>query len=341
MMSRRWRFWRPSHQGLYDVQMDPMTTPGMEAGRMVRRHTTTRPLTIAPTAVMLGAALFAGPMPALAQTDTTPAPPPSRVVIWQTTTDVPALVREGAFLYDMRGELRRTELGLVMDFAPDAITGQRLVSMVLQRGMTLTAMEQIIAAHDESIGFVVSGQVFVYHDRNYLLPTRFAIATDVEMAPPQPDSAADPTIPPRPPGLPGFDDEADEPTIEVLLEGIETDTAGATNMPMAPSVGRASRLREGEMIAQIRGRILPGVGGELVFTPDTDADTDASGIEVPPLRCMPCLNVERLEKLRQEWGDRLIVTMSGRIFVDAGRPMLLPTMYVVELERSGNLSLGQ
>ena len=95
------------------------------------------------------------------------------------------------------------------------------------------------------------------------------------------------------------------------------------------------------MIAQVRGRVLPGGGGNLVFTHDADTDAADPGSELPPMRLMPCLNVERLEKLRREWGDRLIVSMSGRIFVDAGRPVLLPTMYVVELDRAGNLTLGQ
>jgi hypothetical protein len=227
-----------------------------------------------------------------------------------------------------------------MDFAPDALTGKRIVSMILQGGMTLTAMEQIVAAHDEPIGFIISGQVFVYHGRNYLLPTRFAITTDLDPTLNQADSEADEAMSEAPIALPGFDDDIAEPSVDELLEEIDTDTEPGADLPIAIPSGNSESLREGVMIAQVRGRVLTGAGGELVFTQDTDTDAEMDS-EIPPMRLMPCLNVERLEKLRMEWGDRLVVNMSGRIFVDSGRPALLPTMYVVELERAGNLTLGQ
>lgn len=291
-----------------------------------------------------------------ARSDALPIGQPSRIEIRPAAIENPTLVREGAFLSNMRGELRRTEIGLVMDFAPDAQTGERLVSMVLERGMTLSAMEQIFQAHDEPIGFVVSGQVFVYHGRNYLLPTRFAITTHAEPERSNPETPGDASgdtpgetpgetgADPAPAGLAGFDDEsAVEPTIEGLLDGFDP-VAGDEDQPMSPGAsGGGSGLREGTMIAQVRGRVLPGPGGELLFTQDTDADPDGESVraELPPMPLLPCLNVERLEALRLEWGDRLVVSMSGRIFVDAGNPALLPTMYIVELDRSGNLSLGQ
>lgn len=272
---------------------------------------------------------------------------PSRIEVRPAAIKNPTLVREGAFLSNMHGELRRTELGLVIDFAPDAETGERLVSMVLERGMTLSAMEQIIQAHDEPIGFVVSGQVFVYHGRNYLLPTRFAITTHAEPEQSHPETPGESPggtgTDSAPAALPGFDDDSTaEPTIEGLLDGFQP-AAGGGDQPMSPGDSSGAGLREGTMIAQVRGRVLPGPGGDLQFTQDTGADPDGQSAkaELPPMRLLPCLNVERLEALRLEWGDRLIVSMSGRIFVDSGNPVLLPTMYIVELDRSGNLSLGQ
>jgi len=282
---------------------------------------------------LCGPLLIAGP--ATAQPATDAPPEPTRIEVRTPAADAPILVREGAFLSDMRGELRNTELGWVMDFAPDAETGDRLNSMILQRGMTLSAMTQIIRAHDESIAFAVSGQVFVYRGRNYLLPTRFAIATDVGQRPANED--AEPA-PPVPEPIPGMDDEDDGSSVEDLLERVERAPGQDGDMPVAPQIGAAATLREGQMIAQSRGRVLTD-GADLVFTPDSDADS--AGGELPPLRLMPCLNLERLEQLRKDWGDRLIVTMSGRVFVTEGQPLLLPTMYVVELDRAGNLSLGQ
>ncbi|MCB9838022.1 MAG: hypothetical protein H6813_01670 [Phycisphaeraceae bacterium] len=267
---------------------------------------------------------------------------PSTIQVRPADANAPKLLREGAFLSGMKGELRRTELGWVMDFAPDAVTGERLASMLLQHGMTLTAMEQIIDAHEGPIGFIVSGQVFVFHERNYLLPTKFEITAPSGNPAMMAENPQDEAAGAAPDFIPGLDDGGQEPSVEGLLGGFEEGGEANADAPLSPAgSGVVAGLREGMMIADIRGRILPGAGGDLEFTQDNDADEGANGAALPPMRLMPCLNVERFEALRLEWGDRLVVRISGRVFMDEGRPALLPTMYIVELERTGNLSLGQ
>jgi len=39
----------------------------------------------------------------------------------------------------------------------------------------LEDMETLVARHEKSIVFIISGQVFVYHKANYLLPTMMKI----------------------------------------------------------------------------------------------------------------------------------------------------------------------
>ena len=247
------------------------------------------------------------------------------------------ILREGAFLSGMRGQLRETALGWVIDFAPDLTTGDRLPSMVLQPGLTRTAMAQIAAAHTSEVTFQVDGQVFVYRGKNHLLVTGFEIvtgpardATDAN-AEESPGAESSEQQEPEVPSLPG-EEGSDEPDVEDLFENVKEGDR------LAEQVSPTSMV-EGELIASIRGRVEPWSEGGMIFLSDVDADGDVAGI--PPLRCMPCLNLERLEALRAEWGESLIVTMSGRIYVEGGRAYLLPTMYVMELDRGGNLTLGQ
>lgn len=75
----------------------------------------------------------------------------------------------------------------------------------------------------------------------------------------------------------------------------------------------------------------------------TDADVDAGGDSAAtvPLLLMPCQNLSGMERLITEHGDSLRFIVSGVVYVSGGQNHLLPTMYLVELDRSGNLTSAQ
>jgi hypothetical protein len=85
------------------------------------------------------------------------------------------LLREGTFLVERRGRMVRSATGDWMyTFDADA-KGQADPTMVLMPCQKLEAMEKLAERYGESITFTLTGQVFVYKNRNYLLPGPFQV----------------------------------------------------------------------------------------------------------------------------------------------------------------------
>lgn len=85
------------------------------------------------------------------------------------------LLREGTFLVDRRGRMVRGANGEWMyTFDADA-KGQADPTMVLMPCQKLEAMEKLAERYGESITFTLTGQVFAYKNRNYLLPGPFRV----------------------------------------------------------------------------------------------------------------------------------------------------------------------
>ncbi|MBC7771524.1 MAG: hypothetical protein H7210_03400 [Pyrinomonadaceae bacterium] len=87
------------------------------------------------------------------------------------------LYREGTFIVSRRGRVIRTPGG-EWQFAFDSGTSNAPAqepSLVLMPCEKLMALEKVSEKHGEDVTFTMSGQVFVYNGRNYLLPTNFVI----------------------------------------------------------------------------------------------------------------------------------------------------------------------
>lgn len=85
------------------------------------------------------------------------------------------LLREGTFLTSRRGRMVRSSAG-DWEYVFDAdAQGNADPAMVLMPCLNLAGMEKTAEKRGESTTFTVTGQVFVYHNRNYLLPTIYQI----------------------------------------------------------------------------------------------------------------------------------------------------------------------
>lgn len=85
------------------------------------------------------------------------------------------LLREGTFLTSRRGRMVRSSTGeWVYTFDSDA-QGQSDPPMILMPCLNLMAMERLAERGGDALTFSVSGQVFVYHGKNYLLPSLYVI----------------------------------------------------------------------------------------------------------------------------------------------------------------------
>lgn len=272
------------------------------------------------------------------------------------------LTREGTFLIDRQGWVRplgAERWAYVFDKTDDGRTDP---PMALLPCLKLTEMRRVVEARPETVTFKVSGRVFVFKGRNFLLPTFFVTAsqpvpaTGTELAPADAQAASK-----------SLDDlfgsnAADPDDPDAILKRINAATPdqsvprearpdvstgwtrpGASEQ--APGNGEEAALgllREGEMIVARRGRLLRATGGELVFACDNAPSPADKPRRAPSsMRLLPCLNLQEMERLITSVGAGLQFKISGTVYVYEGANYLLPTMYIIESDREGNLVPGQ
>lgn len=253
-----------------------------------------------------------------------------------------SLVREGAFIRNGRGRMVAGDGGAwVYIFDADA-RGKSEPPMILQPCIRLTEMRRLAEDKKETITFSISGQVFVYDGRNYLLPTHFTTvsAEDARSRELDAPEGAAPASTIREGAV-----QSDDPRAADLLREIQKEAEpGVGARPRIPSsaAGAAptSLLREGLTVVQRRGRV-ERIGGSWVFLTDNGAQQrDETGADAP-LRLSPCLILQEIERLVRERGERQAMSLSGQVFVYEDRNYLIPTVFQLEPDREGNLIPAQ
>jgi len=262
----------------------------------------------------------------LQETRPQPAPP---IGVPADALPTPELLREGAFLSGVRGEMRRFGTDRWAFVFNPGVDGHSLPPMAMLPCMTLSAMEQIVASRDGAVPFVISGQVFVYRGRNYLLPTMHALASDRRDAEPAPSGDEAPLDP-------GAASEHD-PSVDDLIMALEeaTPRRGEAPAPARLDSPTPGLLREGTYLVMRRGRMVRD-GSEWRFLIDNDVD-DPMGVD-PPMTLMQCQTLAMIERTAGQRREGLAFVLSGRVFVYNGRNFLLPTMFVADHRRDGDLS---
>lgn len=100
------------------------------------------------------------------------------------------LLREGTFIASRRGRVTRstasTSTGPEWQVTFDSGTeGKAEAPMTLMPCQNLMAIEKIAERGGDSVTFTISGQVFLYKGRNYLLPTLYVINRRGDITPAQ------------------------------------------------------------------------------------------------------------------------------------------------------------
>lgn len=262
------------------------------------------------------------------------------------------LIREGAFISEHQGLLRPLKGGgWAFVFDPDA-EDDRLKPMIIQPGLRLTEMRRLVEASDRTITFRISGRVLVYNNRNYILPTFYttiAVGERETIAPGVDERTDDPA-------LEEFEDlflDTDgDPTLDEAIEAVERlDRPTEVQVPrgtgeQADETEEPTRLiREGVQITARTGRLVRSPDGGWLMTFDNDTDqpaTTSDGATLDtPMQILPCLSLQSMQTLAEQYGSRLRFTVSGTVYVYESRNYLLPTMYIIEIDRTGNLTPGQ
>ena len=283
--------------------------------------------------------------------EVSPADASTRALGQDSPVQQPTLIREGAVLNQRIGVLRRLRGGGWAFIAHSPI-GER-IALVLMPNTRLTEMTRMVDAAPDPIAFELSGQVFAYRGRNYLLASRFRATTaetaqtaQIAQPPATPKTDNDPfTEQQTPSGATSIDDllaevdDRSEPPAKA-----PTDRARAEASLTEDTAHGLALLREGTVISARLGRLRPSTtasGSGWMLVADADADMMEDALAGVPLLLMPCQNLQGMERLVSDFGDRLRFTVSGIVHVYDGQNYLLPTMYLVELDRSGNLTSAQ
>ncbi|MEM9083942.1 MAG: hypothetical protein AAGB34_10135 [Planctomycetota bacterium] len=267
------------------------------------------------------------------------------------------LVREGAFLIERQGYVHELEGGgLIYVFDKDA-SGNAEPPMILLPSLRTMEMARVIGSQERAITFEVNGEVFVYKGRNYLLVDFFRVmrldgnpVMDKEEEEPQGgEEKAEDTENADLSDQNLFPEQgaADGPSVEELLEEIErADKAEGeifrpiTN-PNAEQRTQRTALREGEVITARRGVIERGEGASWSFIPNNDTPTEGEDVEDTPLTLLPCLNLQKMAQIAQVRGGEATFQVSGIATVHEGNNYLLPTSFLVDVDRGGDLLSAQ
>jgi hypothetical protein len=229
--------------------------------------------------------------------------------------------------------------------------------MVLLPNQHLGAMERLAERASASPSgdggpgtrMFVTGQVTVYHNLNYFLPSAPPLVVrpdDPSASPatpttvePKPDPAAAPM--PTQPAATGA-----EPSIDEIVSRLDKAASSiAASVPLragpatpstapattTPSTSDADASRSGAaqptlaagVISHRRGRIARGADGALAFTFDSGTADAPAG----PLLLVPSQTLMAIEALAERAGEAATYTVSGEVSVYRGRNHLLVRSY--------------
>ena len=244
----------------------------------------------------------------------------------------PTMLREGAFLVRARGILVPAT-GSRWAFVFDADEeGHAPPPVFLTPCTRLEEMVGVAEASEETATFLVSGRVFAYHGRNHLLPEQFSTVAFEDPAPERDPERA--TIEAN--GALS-DEPLEEPTLDELLSRLGPRTEGAARR--AAETETPAPLREGTVVVSRAGRLVPGPAGLWALAPDNGASPTGGDDEASEaLILLPCLAVERMGRIVRERADAARFLVSGEVFAFEGRSYLLPTMFLLDADREGNLT---
>lgn len=277
-------------------------------------------------------------------------------------------IREGVFITARPGGLVKVSTGDWVFVPQDTGEGPKLRAMVLLPCQTLTRLEAGAQLLTGQAAGVVSGQVFVYRGREYLLPTAYRIIAPEEMvkAAPAPTTSSEPTSADKAseekPGVAPTHptDLEHDPSVEELVRDLESRktqpraltprTGGADRLPTqqpaaAPTPASGDGTKQGvdtgaasataptgDQLAE--GKVLTSMRGRVTRTPEGELafsrDGDPDSPTGGPMVLLPCQTLQSIEELTAWRGESLIIEVGGRAFEFENRRYLLPTMFVVQ-----------
>lgn len=257
---------------------------------------------------------------------------------------------EGTFLLTRRGVVVQSESGeyvfVPANEAEPAKSNPVAVPTLAQSPLVLLPCQRLaqlitkVNSPADAVGVSISGQVFAYRDRQYLLLSMFTFESSGS-APDVPPRTNPSTDFPRPRATAHASADELMGTLEKrggtprAMGDVPTPPTSAPPAPDSPDAPKSQRVAErvasslkteGTVITGKRGRIVRS-GGDRSIAIAIDNDPDSPS--PTPMPMLPCRLLETMEALVGQRGDALAVRFSGRVTVYQGKNYLLPTMYQV------------
>ncbi|MDY7107996.1 MAG: hypothetical protein SYC29_05100 [Planctomycetota bacterium] len=257
----------------------------------------------------------------------------------------PPLLREGSHLVRVVGRLEQHPIDgswkFIIDPADEHSPGHELAMMP---GTLLAEMERMIeSAPDHRLVFEMTGEVYIFRGRNYLMPTHPPLLIGREKRPEQGDPAEPPDAPAS--EEKNADDEteaAEDESTEDIIGDLQRAVGPVARRPEAESSAAmtedtavtgappADLVREGTVLLSRRGTIRRAGDGSFIFV----FDADAEGLADPPMTLLPCLLLERMDRRIRQKEEYATVLLSGHVYTYQGRNYLLPKVYRIPTERT-------
>lgn len=290
----------------------------------------------------------------------------------------PPLLREGSRLVEARGRIRRDPSSgwWLLKVESDSPTAPApAFELILLPGTLLSEMQHVAeSTTNQQVVFDVTGEVFVYRGRNFVMPTHapklISHPSTQAMAPASQGSRASP--PESVPATPAPSSRSEAPATSmpdpinpgdsaqdimrhleesigpapghVAIRATGADGAeyrGSTRASPRPT--GAGSTTKGESAGKASKLLQEGAAiisrrGQLTRDPSGGwrfvFDADATGLVDPPVRLLPCLLLEELENFARHNGSGAAILISGQVYLYGGRNFLLPTVFRVPRERT-------
>jgi hypothetical protein len=239
------------------------------------------------------------------------------------------LLRQGSQLVGVTGLMRRDPATGSWRIMLNPLADQAPRYELIMLPCTLLGEIERIAQSvpGPEVVFEVTGTVYVYRGRNYLLPTHAPRVAGYEPPSSQTPDAHE--------GENEQTTNADDDSARAIMRQLERAVgpvarSTATEAVRAPATDSSKLLREGTVLLDRRGRLRRDEGGAWMFI----FDADAEGLADPPMILLPCLLLERMEQYARIVGSDPPLLVSGHVHVYGGRNYLLPTVYRIPRERT-------
>jgi len=204
--------------------------------------------------------------------------------------------------------------------------------LTMMPGSLLSEMERVVReSSDQQLVFEVTGRVFAYLRRNFLMLTHPPLLVAHEPIPDPTDAAA-----PSGSGDGGGDADDTDDTDDIIreLERSVGPVARRREADRRSGVGEIDRtgapLLEGTMLLSRRGIVRRSTSGTFLFV----FDADAEGVADPPMVLLPCLLLERLSRDALKNREPAPVLVSGDVYTYDRQNYLLPTVYRIPRDRT-------